>query len=239
MKGMTAYLAAFVLWVFGFESARDLLAPWLPAATQILTRTSLPELALQHIAIVTAATALALATALLLAVLVRLRRSDEWKRLALAAGSIGETVPSAAVIALAVPVLGYGNVPCMLALYLYAILPVVRNAIIGMESTPAAVQEAGTALGMTRRQQLRQLDLPLAVPAILAGARTALVVNISAATIGATVGAGGFGVPIIAGIRIYDPVMVLQGSIPVILLALFADRAFRLLSARMEGVHSL
>lgn len=115
----------------------------------------------------------------------------------------------------------------MLALYLYALLPVVRNTMVGMDSIPAEIADAAEGLGMTRFQQLVQIDFPLAKPVIFDGIRTALIINVSLATIGATVGAGGFGVPIIAGIRSYDPILVLQGSIPVLLMAFFFDRIFR------------
>ncbi|NDL66819.1 ABC transporter permease [Anaerotalea alkaliphila] len=222
------YLAAFLLWILFFDQAVALLAPWLPKRAAVQSRTTLAMLSWQHLLLVGVSTSGAVLTSLLLGGAVHLARNGELKSMVLAAGSIGETIPSAAVIALAVPALGYGNVPCMLALYLYAILPVVRNTIVGMESVPRPVREAAEGMGMTRRQQLWKVELPLARPVILAGIRTALVINISAATIGATVGAGGFGVPIIAGIRVYDPVLVLRGSVPVVLMALFADRLFRM-----------
>jgi osmoprotectant transport system permease protein len=184
-------------------------------------------LAWQHLFIVVISTALSVLTALLVASGVRLSRNQEWKSTVLTAGSIAETIPSAAVIALAVPILGYGNGPCMLALYLYALLPVVRNTMVGMDAIPLEIADAAEGLGMTRLQQLMKIDFPLAKPVIFAGIRTALIINVSLATIGATVGAGGFGVPIIAGIRSYDPILVLQGSIPVLLMAFFFDRIFR------------
>jgi osmoprotectant transport system permease protein len=221
------YLLLFLLWIFFSNDLIKALSPWLPPRNGIVMRTSLPVLALQHVIIVALSTSAAILTAMGMAVAVRLSRSDELKTSVLTAGSIAETIPSAAIIALAVPILGYGNAPSLLALYLYAILPVVRNAIVGMESVPPSVSEAAEGMGMTRLQQLLRVDLPLARPVLFAGIRTAIVINISLATIGATVGAGGFGVPIIAGIRTYDPVMVIQGSIPVMLMAFLADRIFR------------
>lgn len=221
------YLGLFLLWIFKFQVLVEWAAPWLPERAKILTRTPLYTLAAQHILIAGVSTALAIVTALLLGIIVRLFRNKELKELILTTSAIGETIPSAAIIALSVPILGYGNVPCILALYIYAILPIIRNVIIGFESASPAIIDAGIGMGMTRLQLLRLVDLPLAKPIILAGIRMALVINIAAATIGATVGAGGFGVPIISGIRIYDPVMVIQGSIPVLLLALFADRLLR------------
>jgi osmoprotectant transport system permease protein len=159
--------------------------------------------------------------------LVRLSRSHELDNLVMRFGALGETIPSAAVIALSVPLLGYGNEPILLALFLYAILPIVRNTISGFHSISTDIAEAAKGMGYTPFQQVLWVELPLALPTVIAGIRTALIINISAATLGATVGAGGLGVPIIAGIRTSDPVMVIIGSVPVILMALAADRVLR------------
>lgn len=228
------YALGFLIWIFFFDEGLAALSPWLPKRAALQLRTTLPMLAWQHFFIVVVSTSLAVLTSLFLGSLVHLSRSAELKSLVLSVSAIGETVPSAAVIALSVPLLGYGNLPCMLALYLYAILPVVRNTIVGMEAIAPSVREAGTGMGMTRFQQFLHIDIPLAAPIILTGIRTALVINISVATIGATVGAGGFGVPIISGIRVYDPVMVVQGSVPVLLMAMFADKMFRVFTSEEE-----
>jgi osmoprotectant transport system permease protein len=114
-----------------------------------------------------------------------------------------------------------------MALLIYAILPILRNTIVGLQSINPSIQDAATGIGMSPLQRLLKIEMPLARPMILAGIKTALVINISLATIGATVGAGGLGVPIIAGIRSYDPLLVLQGSIAVILMALLTERALR------------
>jgi len=225
------YALGFLLWIFFFDEGLSALSPWLPKRAALQMRTPLHVLAWQHFFMVAVSTSLAVATSLLLGSLVHLTQSAELKSLVLSVSAIGETVPSAAVIALSVPLLGYGNLTCMLALYLYAILPVVRNTIVGMETIAHSVREAGTGMGMTRFQQFLHIDIPLAAPIILTGIRTALVINISAATIGATVGAGGFGVPIISGIRVYDPVMVVQGSVPVLFMAMFADKSLRVMTS--------
>jgi len=229
------YALCFFIWIFLFDEGLTAISSWLPKRAALQMRTTLPMLAWQHFFIVAVSTSLAVVTSLVLGSMVHLTRSAELKSLVLSVSAIGETVPSAAVIALSVPLLGYGNLPCMLALYIYAILPVVRNTIVGMEAISPSVREAGTGMGMTRFQQFVHIDIPLAAPIILTGIRTALVINISAATIGATVGAGGFGVPIISGIRVYDPVMVVQGSVPVLFMAMFADKVFRLLTSEEEN----
>lgn len=219
----TLYGVLLVVWVFFYPVIEPWLELWFPLRGRTISRSPLTVLVRQHIVIAGVATTFAVFTALLLGVIVRLSRSEELRQLVLAFSAIGETIPSAAVIALAVPIIGYGNGPCILALYLYGILPVVRNVIVGFEGVLPAIEEAGVGMGMTPWQMLWRVDFPLAMPAILTGIRVALVINISAATIGATVGAGGLGVVIISGIRIRDALLVIQGSIPVVLLALMAD----------------
>jgi osmoprotectant transport system permease protein len=218
----------FLVWIFYYpEIEAEVLSP-LFGRSKLISRTPLYLLGVQHIQIALFSTFFAWLTAMIMGITVRVSRSTSLKELAMSVSAIGETIPTAAIIALAVPVLGYGNGPCLLALYIYAILPIVRNVVVGLEATSQNVVEAGEGMGMTRWQLLWRVELPLARPIILAGIRTAAVINISAATIGATVGAGGFGVPIISGIRTYDPLMVIQGSVPVLLLAFFIDRLLTL-----------
>ncbi|TFG81605.1 MAG: ABC transporter permease [Erysipelotrichales bacterium] len=221
------YLAMFIVWVFGFDAFKEFLVTWFPGRLDLISRTPLPELALQHLQLVALSTGASILVSLLFGIAVHLSRSVELESLVLGGGSILETIPSAAIIALSVPLLGYGNSPVLLALWVYAILPVLRNVIVGLRNLPPAVIEAAQGVGMTPFQRLIHVELPLARPMIMAGIKTALVINISVATIGATVGAGGFGVPIIAGIRTFDSLRVLQGSVAVILLALFTEHVLR------------
>jgi len=222
------YLGLFLWWIFDFSTIKSLFLEWLGQRPDLIQRTSLAELALQHLNIVFISTSIAIVIGLGLGIIIHYTQLEDLKALTLKLASIGETVPSAAIIALSVPLFGYGNQPIILALIIYAILPILRNTIVGLESISRPIIEAAKGVGLSKWQQLLKIELPLSRPTLLAGIRTALVINISAATIGATVGAGGFGVPIIAGIRTYDPVMVIQGSVPVILMALFADRLLRL-----------
>lgn len=222
------YLGLFLWWIFDFSTIKSLFLEWLGQRPDLIQRTSLAELALQHLNIVFVSTSIAIVIGLGLGIIIHYTQLEDLKALTLKLASIGETVPSAAIIALSVPLFGYGNQPIILALIIYAILPILRNTIVGLESISRPIIDAAKGVGFSKWQQLIKIELPLSRPTLLAGIRTALVINISAATIGATVGAGGFGVPIIAGIRTYDPVMVIQGSVPVILMALFADRLLRL-----------
>ncbi len=221
------YFSLFIVWVFGFSSFKEFFAIWFPGRIDIVSRTSLPVLALQHFGLVVLSTSAAILISLIFGIGVHLLKSTEMESLVLNGSSILETIPSAAIIALSIPLFGYGNSPVMLALLVYAILPVIRNVIVGLRTLSPSVIEAAKGIGMTPLQRLFRVELPLARPMIMAGIKTAVVINISVATIGATVGAGGFGVPIIAGIRTFNSLLVLQGSVAVILMALFTEHVLR------------
>ena len=221
------YTFLFFIWIFRFDWVKNAILFFLDSKTNIIQRTSLSTLAYQHLTIVLISTFLSIIIGLSLGIWVRLSRSQELRQLILQFSTIGETLPTAAIIALSVPLLGYGNIPLILALCIYGILPIVRNTIVGLDTIPNDIQEAAQGIGLTRLEQLIRVDIPIALPAIFTGIRIATVINVSAATIGATVGAGGFGVMIIAGIRTYDTLMVIQASVPVILMALWFDRILR------------
>jgi osmoprotectant transport system permease protein len=138
--------------------------------------------------------------------------------------SLGQTIPPVAVLALAVPVVGFGIEPTVVALFLYSILPILRNTISGIEAVPAEVIEAARGMGMTQRQILYRVELPLALSVIMAGIRVAVVINIGTATIGAVVGAGGLGAPIIGGLTVENAAFVLEGAVVAALLAILADQ---------------
>lgn len=212
--------------VFGFGIVEGLFeSP--SGGTRVIERTPLYMLTWQHIQLSLLPTAAALALSLFLGCALHFIGNSELKGLMLSACAIGETFPSVAIIALSVPALGYGNLPCMLALFIYAILPILRNTITGLEEVSSGVREAAKGVGMSRLQVLAKVELPLAYPIILAGLKVALIINISAATLGASVGAGGLGVTIISGIRTYDALKVVKGTLPVLLMALLADSLLR------------
>jgi osmoprotectant transport system permease protein len=137
--------------------------------------------------------------------------------------SVGQTFPPVAVLALAVPAVGFGAEPTIIALFLYGLLPIVRNTIGGLESVSPAVNEAAKGMGMSELQSLVRVELPLAFSVIMAGIRTSVVINIGTATIGATIGAGGLGAPIITGLASDNPAFILQGSVITALFAIIAD----------------
>jgi osmoprotectant transport system permease protein len=134
-----------------------------------------------------------------------------------------QTIPGIALLAFMLPLLGIGQVPAIAALFLYSLYPVVRNTVTGVREADRGAAEAARALGMTPRQVLRHVRLPLATPVIMAGIRTAAVINVGTATLAAFVGAGGLGDPIVAGLALADTRMILSGAIPAALLALTAD----------------
>ena len=137
--------------------------------------------------------------------------------------NLGQTFPPVAVFTLAVPLLGFGVLPTVLALTLYGVLPVLQNTIAGMQALPLAVTESAAAMGMSPRQSLWTVELPLASPVILAGVRVSVVINVATSTIGAIAGAGGLGAPIISGLVNADPAVTLQGAILTGALALILD----------------
>jgi osmoprotectant transport system permease protein len=140
--------------------------------------------------------------------------------------AVAQTFPPAAVLALSVPALGFGIKPTIVALFLYSILPILRNTMGGISTVPADVIEAAGGMSMTPLQVLTRVEMPLAMPVILAGVRTSVIVNVGTATIGATIGAGGLGAPIISGLVNQNPAFLAEGTIIVGLLALTIDAGF-------------
>ena len=140
-----------------------------------------------------------------------------------------QTIPSLAVLVFMIPWLGIGPKPALVALFLYSLLPIVRNTATGLRDIPVSLRESALALGLPPAARLFRIELPLASRAILAGIKTAAVINVGTATIGALIAAGGFGQPILTGIRLYDVRMILtEGAIPAALLALAVQGTFDL-----------
>ena len=139
--------------------------------------------------------------------------------------AISHAVPPVAVLALAVPVVGFGTVPALIALSLYGLLPVVQGTMGGLREVPLAQLTAASALGLNATQRLRFVEVPLALPVWLAGVRTSVIINISTAAIASTVGAKTLGSPIIVGLSGFNTAYVLQGAVLVALLAVVVDLA--------------
>lgn len=196
-------------------------------AAQILSLT-LEHLELVLVAIVVAA-ALAIPGAILLTRRAGLRRGM------LAFTNVVQTVPSLALFGFLLPlpfIGGIGKHTAIIALCLYALLPILRNTLVGILGVDAAVRESAVAMGMTPGQILRQVEMPLAVPSILAGLRIATVTTIGTATIAAAIGAGGLGVFIFQGIASVDSGMILAGAIPAAIMAVLADEGLEWIEKR-------
>jgi osmoprotectant transport system permease protein len=149
--------------------------------------------------------------------------------------AMGQTVPPVAVLALAVPVVGFGALPALLALALYGLLPVLQSTVSGLQSVPVDVRQAALGMGMSPRQALWQVDVPLALPVWLAGVRTSVIINIGTAAIASTVGAKTLGSPIIVGLSGFNTAYVLQGAVLVAALAVVVDMGFEQLARRFQN----
>jgi osmoprotectant transport system permease protein len=147
----------------------------------------------------------------------------------LATVGIAQTIPALALLVFMVPLFGIGAGPALVALFVYALLPIVRNTHAGLTGVPASLRESAEALGLPKAARLLRIELPLALPTILAGIKTAAVINVGGATLGALVGAGGYGQPILTGIRLDDTGLILEGAIPAAALAILMQLLFELL----------
>lgn len=193
----------------------------------------LARLTLQHLSLVALSVLAAtlLGVPLALAVFARPR----WRSALLAVAGLLQTVPSLALLAALIGLTGaIGAVPALLALTLYALLPIMRNTVAGLTEVGAGIRQAGTALGMTAAQRMRHVELPLALPTLVAGVRTAVSIAIGTATIAAFIGAGGYGERIVTGLALNDRELLLAGAIPAAALALLCEGLFELLERRMR-----
>ena len=222
-----AVLALLVAFIVAPEWFGPLFAPFTRFdAPAIYTQTSILSLTLSHLAIVAIATLLATLIAVGFAVLVTRPFGEEFLPLSRAVANIGQTFPPVAVLALSVPMLGFGNGPTLVALFLYGLLPIFENALTGLTGLPSTVREAARGSGMTEWQRLIGVELPLAFPVILAGIRLSVVISLSTATIGSTVAARTLGEVIIAGLVAGNTAFVLQGGLIVGALAVLLHDGF-------------
>jgi osmoprotectant transport system permease protein len=185
------------------------------------SRTKLASLTARHLLLVLISVAAAVLLAVPLGLILERRRSHA-EHVVRAVGVL-QTIPSIALLAFMIPLLGIGVLPALVALFLYSLFPIVRNTYTGIRDADPGAVDAARALGMTPAQALRLVRLPLAAPVIMAGIRTAAVINVGTATLAAFIGAGGLGDPIVAGLALADTQMILSGAIPAAVLALCVD----------------
>ena len=196
---------------------------------------SFPLLFLDHAEIVAASSLAATAAGLALGIFVTRDAGAGFRAIVGAIATIGQTFPPVAVLAVAVPMLGYGDWPTFVALTLYGFLPIVANVIAGLESVPDAVREAALGIGYAPLRLLAEVELPLAAPVILAGIRTSVVITIGTATIGSTVGAVTLGTPIIDGLVGDKLPYVIEGALVVALFAVLMDMIFDRIERRLRA----
>jgi osmoprotectant transport system permease protein len=224
----------FAALLFDMDALRPLFAAGFPGVRpEIFNRAGFVELFLSHLTMVAIAGAAATLAGLAAAIFVTRPAGRDFRVVANMLATIGQTFPPAAVLALAVPALGFGARPTIVALFLYGLLPILETAIAGLEGVPATLREAGRGMGLTRWQMLRDVELPLAAPVILAGIRVSVTIGIGTATIGSTVGALTFGTPIFDGLAGNKLPYVLQGAVLVALFAILTDLLFALLARRL------
>lgn len=186
----------------------------------------LRQTTLEHLYLVVVSLSAAIALAIPLGILSAYR--PVLGQAILGVTGVVQTIPSLALLVFMIPLAGIGGPPAILALFLYSLLPIVRGTYAGLRHIPRSLIESADALGLTRAQRLRVIELPLASPIILAGIKTSAVINVGTATLGALIGAGGYGQPILSGIRLDDLSLILEGAVPAAALALLVQGLFEL-----------
>lgn len=203
-----------------------------PQESQVLhPRASLLILVWEHIKLVAISSSLTVLIGIPLGIWVTRPGGRDFLPIVTDLTSFGQTFPPVAVLALAVPMLGFGLLPTVVALFFYGLLPVVRNTIAGLKAVPGQLLDAAYGMGMGRLQALFRIEIPLATRVILAGVRISVIINIGTAMIGAIIGAGGLGSPIIAGLVQDNIAYIIEGAVPAALLAILTDQ----LLSNIEG----
>ena len=190
---------------------------------------------LRHVMLV--AVSIGIATAIAVPLGIALTRRPGWSRLVLGLAGMLQTIPSLALFGFLIPVPWIGGIgvkTALVALTVYALLPVLRNTVVGIAGVDPAIREAGRGMGMTDGQLLWRVELPLAASVIIAGVRVATVIGIGVATIAAAIGAGGLGVFIFRGVAMVDNRTILAGALPAALLAIGADLLLGALERRLR-----
>jgi len=209
--------AKFLLTEFGIQTEAKIQTRF----DRIGTRT------IEHLGLVVLSLTLAILIALPLGILSA--KFPRFGQITLSIVGIIQTLPSLALLVFMIPLFGIGSTPAVVALFLYSLLPIVRNTHSGLIGIPAPLRESAFALGLSPAFQLRHVELPLALPFILAGIKTAAVLNVGIATIGALIGAGGYGQLILTGIRLDNMGLILEGAIPAAVMALLVQGVFDIL----------
>jgi osmoprotectant transport system permease protein len=208
------------------------LFPWLERP--IYRQESFLGLVGAHLGLVGASSAAASLIGIIAGIAVTRPSGAEFRAMVTTIVTTGQTFPPVAVLAIAVPVMGFGALPALVALFLYGVLPILESTVAGLTAVPDAVRDAARGIGMSDGAVLRRVDLPLAAPVIIAGVRTSVIINVGTAAIASTVGVRSLGLPIIIGLNAANVAYVLQGAVLIGLMAVALDLAFERVLRRIE-----
>jgi osmoprotectant transport system permease protein len=229
-----AALGVLLAFLIAPQSFAPLFAPFTQyGAPPIYDQGNLLTLALAHVGTVCLAALASSLVAVALGILVTRPSGAQFLPLSRTLVNIGQTFPPVAVLAVTVPLLGFGEKPTLIALFAYGLLPIFENTIVGLRTCPPQVLEAADGMGMSAAQRLFSVELPLALPLILEGIRLSLVINVGTATIGSTVAAKGLGEVIIAGLLSNNNAFILQGGLVTGLMAVLLYDALAGLERRI------
>lgn len=232
---LAATFAMLVLLLLVLPQSAPLFHAWQPSLSHPLyTRTSFLALTWAHLLLVAVATVIAVLIGLSLGILATRPAGRSLLPTVRAVAVIGQTFPPVAVLAIAVPLLGFGAAPTLLALVLYGVLPVLAQTVAGLDQVPAAAMHAADGMGYGRWRRLCEVELPLAAGPIMAGVRLSAIVSVGTATIGSAVGATTLGSPIVEGLVGNNPAYVVQGALLVGALALTVDAALSAVERRIR-----
>ncbi|MGX9417763.1 ABC transporter permease [Vibrio sp. WJH972] len=230
-------LIAFSIGMPNLESVFHSLFPKLDRP--VYTQTTFLDLLFSHVWLVALSSLISVIIGIAIALFVTRSMGISFRPMVETIVAICQTFPPVAVLAIAAPLIGMGATPALIALVLYGLLPVVQSSIAGLTSVNPAVLEAALGLGMSPLERLRRIELPLAMPIILAGIRISVTINIGTAAIASSVGAKTLGTPIIIGLTGFNTAYVIQGAIVVGLLAITTDQLFEYFQRRLNRSSSL
>ncbi len=222
---LAIFIGAFIVLIANMSWWETALRFLFPNESQVIhPRASLLVLVGEHLELVLISSSITILVGIPLGIWVTRPSGKNFLPIITDITSFGQTFPPVAVLALAVPMFGFGLWPTVIALFLYGLLPVVRNTIAGLRAVPANILDAAYGIGMSRFQALVRVEIPLAARVIMAGVRISVIINIGTAMIGAVIGAGGLGSPIVAGLVQDNTAYIIEAAVPAAILAVIADQ---------------
>lgn len=222
---LAIFIGAFVVLIANMSWWENALRFFFPSESHFIhPRANLLVLVGEHLLLVLISSSITIIVGIPLGVWVTRPSGKNFLPIITDITSFGQTFPPVAVLALAVPMFGFGLLPTVVALFLYGLLPVVRNTIAGLRAVPSNILDAAYGIGMSRLQALVRVEIPLAARVVMAGVRISVIINIGTAMIGAVIGAGGLGSPIIAGLVQDNIAYIIEGAVPAAILAVLADQ---------------